>query len=99
MDDDRTRWGEAAIRFATVVGLALVAVVPIVGNELRVQDVDAIYMRNLVERASVYGGTYYENTIHNRGTIEPFLFDLASRVISYDGYWFVISFFVAVLAG
>ena len=98
-EDERTRWGDAATRFVTVVGLALVAVVPIVGNQLRVQDVDAIYMRNLVERASVYGGTYYENTIHNRGTFEPLLFDLASRVISYDGYWFVISFIVAVLAG
>jgi hypothetical protein len=97
-EDDRTRWGDAAIRFATVVGLALVAVVPIVGNELRVQDVDAIYMRNLVERAGRYGGTYYENTIHNRGTFEPLLFDLARRVSSYDGYWFAVSFIVVVLA-
>lgn len=98
MDEQRPRWGEAAIRFVTVVALGLVAVVPIIGNELRVQDVDAIYMRNLVERASVYGGTFYENTIHNRGTFEPLLFDLPTRLISYDGYWFVISFIVAVLA-
>lgn len=98
MEQERTGWGEALVRFVTVVFLALVAIVPIVGSVVRVQDVDPIYMRNLVERAARYGGTYYENAIHNRGTFEPFLYDLAQRVTSYDGYWFAISFIVAILA-
>jgi hypothetical protein len=91
-------WGEALLRFLTVVVLGLVAVVPIVGNELRVQDVDPTYTRNLVERAARFGGTYYENAIHNRGSLEPVLYDLAHRITSFDGFWFAISAMVAIIA-
>jgi hypothetical protein len=91
-------WQEPLLRFATVVVLGLVAVVPIVGNELRVQDVDPVYTRNLVERAARFGGTYYENAIHNRGSFEPLLYDIARRVSSFDGYWLAISAMVAAIA-
>lgn len=89
---------DAAIRWLTVLTLTVVAVVPVAGNEVRVQDVDPMFMRNMVERASVFGGSYYESAIQNRGPLEPFLYDIAGRVISYDGFWFVISFMVAVIA-
>jgi hypothetical protein len=95
---ERWAWEEPLLRFATVVVLGLVAVVPILGNEVRVQDVDPIYTRNLVERAARFGGTYYENAIHNRGSFEPLLYDIARRVTSFDGYWFAISAMVAIIA-
>ncbi|MDP1819737.1 MAG: hypothetical protein Q8K58_07545 [Acidimicrobiales bacterium] len=87
------------LRILTAAFLLVVAVVPVVGNELRVQDVDPVYMRNMVERVAAFGGTYYENSIHNRGPVEPLLYDLAGRVTSYDGYWFAVSAMVALLAG
>lgn len=91
-------WVEHVLRFATVVAMGLIAVIPIVGNELRVQDVDPVYMRNLVERAARYGGTYFENAIHNRGTFEPMAYDVARRVTSYDGFWYAISAMVVLIA-
>ena len=90
---------ERIVYFPTVIVLWLLAVVPVFGNEHRVQDVDPVFMRNLVERMARYGGTYYENAIHNRGTFEPFAYDLARRLTSYDGYWFAISAMVAVMGG
>jgi hypothetical protein len=90
---------ERLLYFPTVIVLWLLAVVPVFGNEHRVQDVDPVFMRNLVERMARYGGTYYENAIHNRGTFEPLAYDLARRLTSYDGYWFAISAMVAVMGG
>ncbi len=90
---------ERLLYFPTVIVLWLLAVVPVFGNEHRVQDVDPVFMRNLVERMARYGGTYYENAIHNRGTFEPFAYDVARRITSYDGYWFAISAMVAVIGG
>jgi hypothetical protein len=92
-------WSLAApmLRFATTVVVGLVAVVPLVGNEHRVQDVDPVYMHNLVHRMGRYGGTIYENAIHNRGTFEPLLYDLARLVTTDAGYWFAVSAMVALL--
>ena len=91
-------WLPSMVGYLTTVGLAIVAVVPIVGNVVRVQDVDPVFMRNVVERTAAFGGTYYENAIHNRGPLEPLLYDVAGRLFPYDAFWFVISAFVAVAA-
>ncbi|HJR24769.1 MAG TPA: hypothetical protein VJ804_04800 [Acidimicrobiales bacterium] len=91
-------WLPSTLGYLTTLGLAVVAIVPIVGNVVRVQDVDPVFMRNVVERTAELGGTYYENAIHNRGPFEPLLYDLAGRLAPYDAYWFVISAMVAVCA-
>ena len=70
--------------------------------ENRSQDYDPQYARTIVERAARFGGTYYENGIHNKGPIETFLYDLARLPTSYDTYWFAIAFFalaISVLLG
>jgi len=87
---------DVTVRWLTVLVLGVVAVVPIVGNELRVQDVDPMFMRNVIERTAKYGGAYYENGIYNKGSLEPIVYDIAHRITSYDGFWFAISLFVAL---
>ena len=91
-------WVPSTLAYLTAVGLGMVAVVPIVGNAVRVQDVDPVYMRNLVERTAELGGSYYENGIHNRGPLEPLVYDLAGRLAPYAAFWFVISALVALCA-
>ena len=66
--------------------------------ENRSQDYDPQYARTIVERAARFGGTYYENGIHNKGPIETLLYDLARLPTSYDTYWFAIAFFALVIS-
>ncbi len=84
----------------------LVAVLALAGvtiaffaNLRRVQDFDPQYIRVIVERVQAFGGTFYENGIHNKGPLEPFVYWLARQVGSYDGFWYVISLLVALAAG
>ena len=66
--------------------------------ESRSQDYDPQYARTIVERAARFGGTYYENGIHNKGPLETLVYDSARFLTSYDTYWFAIAFFVFVIA-
>jgi len=71
--------------------IALAFVVGTLGNEFRVQDWDPQYTRTAIERTIVYGGSYYENAIVNKGPLEPFVYHAATWVTSFDGYWYAIS--------
>jgi hypothetical protein len=84
-----------AVTFAAFVVVAMSAVV---GNWLRSQNVDNEYMYDLVQRTIKYGGTYYENGIHDKGPLEPFVYHTAAWITSPDGFWYAISFFIAVAA-
>lgn len=95
---DLPRPGERALHWVTTLVLGVVALVPVVGNELRVQDVDPMFMRNIIERTAVFGGTYYENGLYNKGMLEPVTYDLARLLTSYEGFWFAISAMVAAAA-
>jgi hypothetical protein len=86
------------IKWVTVAVLTVVGVVPIVGNWLRVQDVDPQFMRNLIERVHQLGGTFYENGIYNKGPLEPVVYSFARHIGGYDGMWFVISALSALVA-
>ncbi len=66
--------------------------------EGRSQDYDPQYARTIVERAARFGGTYYENGIHNKGPIETIVYDAARILTSYDTYWFAVAFVVLVVA-
>jgi len=90
--------GEIAVKWVTVLVLAVVAIVPVVGNEGSVQDVDPMFMRTIIERTDVYGGTFYENGIYNKGPLEAIFYNLANHITSYNGFWFAISLFVALVA-
>lgn len=66
--------------------------------ELRSQDFDPQFARTVVERAARFGGSYYENGIHNKGPLEMVVYDAARWITSFDSYWFAISAFVIVAA-
>ena len=66
--------------------------------ELRSQDYDPQFARTVVERAARFGGSYYENGIHNKGPLEMAVYDAARWITSFDTYWFAISAFVIVAA-
>lgn len=69
-----------------------------VGLENRSQDFDPQYTRTIVERAAAYGGTYYQNGIHNKGPLETAVYDSARWFTSADAYWFGISVYVILAA-
>src|SRR5437763_16888849 len=91
------RWQEP-VRWLTVAVLAIVVVVPIVGNQVRVADVDPQFMRVIIERVHRFGGTFYQNGIYNKGPLEPVVYDVARHLGGYNGMWFVISAVVALAA-
>ncbi len=87
-----------ATRWVTVAVLSALGFIAVIGNELRSQDVDPQYARVIVDRTIRYGGSFYENGIHNKGPLEPFVYAVASWFTTYDGFWFAISTFVALAA-
>lgn len=85
---------------ALALGSAVIgAFVAWVGLESRSQDFDPQYVRTIVERAAAFGGTYYQNGIHNKGPLETAVYDSARLFTSFDGYWFGISVYVILAAG
>ncbi len=69
-----------------------------VALEHRSQDFDPQYARTIVERAARFGGTYYQNAVHNKGPLETVVYDSARLFTSFDTYWFGISAFVVAIA-
>lgn len=74
-----------------VAGLAVMAVSAVFRMQTSVADFDPQYMRVLVERKVALGGSYYENGIHNKGPLEPVVYEFAHRVGGPSGFWFVIA--------
>lgn len=66
--------------------------------EHRSQDFDPQYARTIIERAARYGGSYYENGIHNKGPLETAVYDAVRLFTSFDTYWFGISAQVLLVA-
>ncbi|MCU1462126.1 MAG: hypothetical protein JWO37_2201 [Acidimicrobiales bacterium] len=98
MRDDVRQRIDAGVRWLTVALLTVVGVVPIIGNELRVQNVDPQFMRDIIERVHRFGGTFYDNGIYNKGPLEPIVYDVARHLGGADGMWLVVSAFVALAA-
>lgn len=78
---------------ATVVGLASLFHI-----ETRSPDFDPQYARTIVERRLVFGGSYYENGIHNKGPLETAAYDVVARLVPHDAFWFGIAVFVMLAA-
>ena len=70
----------------------------LVSLEHRSQDFDPQYTRTIVERAAKFGGTYYQNGIHNKGPLETALYDSVRLFTSNGSYWFGISLYVLLIA-
>ncbi|MFM8563002.1 MAG: hypothetical protein ACKOCE_03805 [Acidimicrobiia bacterium] len=89
----RDSWAHvSAALAATVATLGWFAV------ERRSQDYDPQYARTIVERAARFGGTYYENGVHNKGPLETVVYDAARWFTSYDTYWFAIASFCLLIS-
>jgi hypothetical protein len=76
----------AIATIATVLGVAALFFI-----QRRAPDWDPQYARDIVERTMRFGGSYYENSVHNKGPLEPGLYHLAAMVTSFDSFWFAIS--------
>ncbi len=66
--------------------------------ELSTPNYDPQYIRVLVERTMRFGGSYYSNGIHNKGPLEPFVYEIAARIGGRDGTWFVVAVFALLAA-
>jgi hypothetical protein len=91
------RFGSIGI-WATIAAGTLLGTAAIFQNEVNSQDWDPQYMRDIVERTLVHGGSYYENGIHNKGPIEPLVYHAATLVSSYYSFWLAMSSFIAIAA-
>lgn len=91
-------WSVDATRALTFAAFVVVAAGAVIGNWLRAQNVDPEYMYDLVHRTIRYGGTYYENGIHDKGPLEPLVYHAAAWITSPDGFWYAISLFIAIAA-
>ncbi len=79
-----------------VATLGVIAAIALFHVETSAANYDPQYMRVLVERTMRYGGTYYENGIHNKGPLEPVIYEVAGRLGGRDGFWFVIAVFTMI---
>jgi len=93
----RSRVPAVAAGSLTVVLTALL-LAAVFGNELRAQNFDPLYMRVLVERTRAFGGSYYANGVHNKGPLEPLVYEAAAWLGGSRGWWLVLSVFVAIAA-
>jgi hypothetical protein len=84
--------------WATVAAGTLLLISAIFQNEVNSQDWDPQYMRDIVERTLVHGGSYYENGIHNKGPIEPLVYHAATLISSYYSFWLAMSLFISFAA-
>ncbi|HWM19574.1 MAG TPA: hypothetical protein VNO51_07790 [Ilumatobacteraceae bacterium] len=84
-----TRWARPV-----VIGVfAALAIIAVFHMQLSAANYDPQYMRVLVERTIRLGGSYYENGVHNKGPLEPAVYELAGRIGGRSGFWFVIAIF------
>lgn len=87
----RARWLDGWWTPITLVGLGALAVVAVFRMERSSADFDPQFMRVVVERTMRFGGGYYDNAIHNKGPLEPVVYEIAGRLGGRDGWWFVIA--------
>lgn len=93
--DKTTTRLSAAFSYSAFAILGLGALISL---EHRSQDFDPQYTRTIIERAAKFGGTYYQNGIHNKGPLETALYDSARLFTTNSSYWFGISLYVLIIA-
>jgi hypothetical protein len=63
-------------------------------NERRSSDVDPQFIRLMAERTTRFGGTFYQNSLHNKGPFDALLYYIPRQVLGFDAYWYGISLFI-----
>src|SRR5258708_38892234 len=92
----RVEW---VLRRATLPALLTVGIVTtVLGDWLRVQNVDPQFSMVLAQRTIRYGGTFFDNALQDHGPIEPFLYDVAARLGGRNGAWYVVSAMVTLVS-
>ena len=94
----RSAWMRRWYVPATAASLTAIAVVAVFRMEATTPNYDPQYMRVLVERTMEQGGSYYSNGIHNKGPLEPLVYELAGLLGGRAGWWFVVGVFALVAA-
>lgn len=95
---DHSRWLLRWTTPVTAASLVVLAAVALFRMEASGANYDPQYMRVIVERTIRYGGSYYENGIHNKGPLEPLVYEVAARIGGDSGFWFMIGVFALVAA-
>ena len=91
--------GQLSLTTSVSASVAILgAFVTWIGLEDRTRDFDPQYVRTIIERAATYGGSYYENGIHNKGPLETALYDSVRLFTSYESFWFGISAYVVIIS-
>ena len=78
-------------RDSLIAMLIIGIVVTVLGNWVRVQNLDPDFSMLLVQRTIRFGGTFFDNAMQDHGPIEPFLYDIAARIGGRNGAWYVVS--------
>ena len=94
----RSQWTRRWFTPVTAAALVLLATIALFRMEASGANYDPQYMRVIVERAMRFGGSYYENGIHNKGPLEPVVYEVAARLGGDAGFWFVIGVFALIAA-
>jgi hypothetical protein len=95
LENVKRKIGDATL-VITFASFVVVFAAAVVGNWRRSQNVDPEYAYDIVLRTIRFGGTYYENGIHNKGPLETFVYHAATWISSRDGFWYAISLFIAI---
>ena len=74
-----------ATRVVTFASFVVVFAAAVIGNWQRSQNVDPEYTYDIVLRTIRFGGTYYENGIHNKGPLETFVYQAATWISTHGG--------------
>lgn len=93
---DGESWIATVGSFAAIVAAIALGWLALFANERRSSDVDPQFIRLIGERTSRFGGTYYQNALHNKGPFDAWLYHLPRQVLGWDAYWYGISFFILV---
>ena len=88
------RWLEAV----TTMMVVIVVLGTWFAVERRSPDYDPQFARDIVERQRVFGGSYYQNGIHNKGPLEIWVPSMVRKLFGFDGFWFGIAAVIMVVA-
>lgn len=88
--------GSVATRALHVSIGALLVIAAFFSNALRSADFDPQQMRTYIERTVRFGGTFYENGLHNKGPLDPIIYRFAFTLGGYEAFWYAISGFIAI---
>ena len=85
-----------AVWVVTIATFAVVFAAAVIGNWQRSQNVDPMYAYDIMLRTMRLRRHLLPKRNHDKGPLEIFAFQAASWITSRDGFWYGISFFIAV---